>query len=58
MPDELRPVRRRRRAVGPAGASPGVRLEVPGTAAPDADQPSQESDDDRLRREVPPHHGD
>jgi len=47
--------RRRRRAVGPAGApSPAVDGPEPAwSAQPDA----TEDDDERLLREVPPHHG-
>ena len=50
--------RRRRRAVGPVGARPpepgeGVRL----PREPDEEPAPNEDDDERLRREVPPHHG-
>ena len=54
--DDPLPPRRRRRAVGPAGArptqEPDLQLEEPAADLPPAD------DDERLRREVPPHHGD
>jgi hypothetical protein len=47
--------RRRRRAVGPPGArpsqDPGLDLLEPAPLPPPTD------DDERLRREVPPHHG-
>jgi len=59
----LTPPRRRRRAVGPAGATPSPPVVGPPVswleALPD-EQPSDEQqpdEDDRLLREVPPHHG-
>lgn len=53
------PVRRRRRAVGPTGAPAAAPVEPwPLTAEPDDGQAhGATDDDDRLRREVPPHHG-
>lgn len=53
-PDPVRP-RRRRRAVGPPGAQSEQEpaLDV---RSPDSDQPPVD-DDERLLREVPPHHG-
>jgi hypothetical protein len=47
--------RRRRRAVGPAGAwRPAAGAPAP-LASPD--EPSGDDDDERFLREVPPHHG-
>ena len=54
------PARRRRRAVGPPGSRPGAAEDGPGTWTdttppdPDAVEPDE---DERLQREVPPHHG-
>lgn len=47
--------RRRRRAVGPPGAVPveEPRLEL----EPGLEEPPGVDDDERLLREVPPHHG-
>lgn len=58
MPDpaDPRPARRRRRAVGPPGARPAAEPER-GALAPH-EAPVPEDDDERLLREVPPHHGD
>lgn len=54
MQEPTRP-RRHRRAVGPPGARPSqepdLHLDEPAAPAPP-------DDDERLRREVPPHHGD
>jgi hypothetical protein len=47
--------RRRRRAVGPPGARPGQEPDLDVREPPPAPRP--EDDDERLRREVPPHHG-
>jgi hypothetical protein len=50
--------RRRRRAVGPAGARPADPGEVGRLLREPDDEPAPvEDDDERLRREVPPHHG-
>lgn len=56
-PDEgaARP-RRRRRAVGPPGARPSTAAELD-VLSPEPERPAPD-DDERLRREVPPHHGD
>lgn len=48
--------RRRRRAVGPAGARPSQ--EPDRSLAEQARDAGTPDDDERLRREVPPHHGD
>lgn len=56
MPEPAAPrPRPRRRAVGPPGARPAQEpaLDV---RSPDTEQPSVD-DDERLLREVPPHHG-
>lgn len=45
--------RRRRRAVGPPGAQPSQEPDL----ALDEDVPVPPDDDERLLREVPPHHG-
>jgi DNA-binding MarR family transcriptional regulator len=47
--------RRRRRAVGPAGAAPGAEPALDLGAA--REPRSRPEDDERLLREVPPHHG-
>lgn len=55
--DEQTPApRRRRRAVGPPGARPttGAGLIA---VSPERVRPEQHDDDERLRRDVPPHHG-
>lgn len=64
MPDrEQAPSRRRRRAVGPAGArstqQPDDGLLELGVVQPGGLEPpvAGPDDDERLRREVPPHHG-
>lgn len=50
--DDGRASRRRRRAVGPAGASDGTE-----PALDLEPEPAEERDDaERLRRDVPPHH--
>ena len=49
------PPRRRRRAVGPAGSTSAV-PDV-GPAAWSGEHEPSEDDDERLLREVPPHHG-
>lgn len=58
MPDpDDAPPRRRRRAVGPPGARPSHEpvVDLP---THDAEQPPAADDgDERLLREVPPHHG-
>lgn len=51
--------RRRRRAVGPRGATPDagvdrMALQLEPVAR---DEPAPVDDDERLRRDVPPHHG-
>jgi hypothetical protein len=55
--ERLGGARQRRRAVGPPGARPSE----PGSELALGDAPDSESppvdDDERLRREVPPHHG-
>ena len=57
MPDPA-PPRRRRRAVGPAGARPPAPAEQWADLLPAEPVPAERPDDDeRLRREVPPHHG-
>ena len=48
--------RRRRRAVGPPGARPSTAADLD-VLAPEPQAPAPD-DDERLRREVPPHHGD
>lgn len=48
------PARRRRRAVGPPGARPSQEPDLRLDPLP---TPSGGDDDERLRREVPPHHG-
>jgi hypothetical protein len=53
-PDERPRPRRRRRAVGPAGARPSQEPD-PALRDPAPDLPPD--DDQRLLREVPPHHG-
>jgi DNA-binding MarR family transcriptional regulator len=47
--------RRRRRAVGPAGAVPGTEPAL--DLGEDRDPAARADDDERLLREVPPHHG-
>jgi len=47
--------RRRRRAVGPPGARPTQEPDLDLPVPPPAASPGE--DDERLRREVPPHHG-
>ena len=47
--------RRRRRAVGPAGAAAAEPLGAPRGWSAGSDE--AEDDDERLLREVPPHHG-
>ncbi len=49
------PPRRRRRAVGPAGSASPVPDVGPATWPGDVEPP--QDDDERLLREVPPHHG-
>ena len=54
------PARRRRRAVGPAGSSPAqAPPELDGVRSPNEPSPEDRmaQDDERLLREVPPHHG-
>ncbi len=53
-PDPVRP-RRRRRAVGPPGARPAEEPALDLRPA-ETEQPPVD-DDERLLREVPPHHG-
>lgn len=48
--------RRRRRAVGPPGARPSTAADLD-VLAPEPTRPAPD-DDERLRREVPPHHDD
>ena len=56
VPPAARVGRRRRRAVGPVGAPATVPVEG-WVLTPPEDLSPGEDDDERLRREVPPHHG-
>ena len=57
MPEREQPQpRRRRRAVGPAGARPSAEPDL-GLVDPTPGKRGDSADDERLRREVPPHHG-
>ena len=51
--ETAQPVRRRRRAVGPAGAAPAVPVED----WPAVSEEPVPDDDERLLADVPPHHG-
>ena len=61
MPDPEQPelpVRRtRRRAVGPPGATASRDADVPVLGSTEHDEGPPPDDDERLLRDVPPHHG-